>query len=80
MDSPYEGYWFRLRVEWDNEYPFKPPKCTFEDKIWNPYIDFKTNQICLDILRDKFSPALQTQHIILSIISILSESKITANK
>lgn len=77
LDSPYEGYWFRVKLEWPEDYPFRPPKCTFLDKVWNPYVDFEKGQICMDILSNQFSPALKTIHIILSIISLLSEDKIS---
>lgn len=76
LDSPYEGYWFRVKIEWTEDYPFRPPKCTFLDKVWNPYVDFEKGKICMDILYDQFSPALTTIQIIFSIISLLSENKI----
>lgn len=77
LDSPYEGYWFRVKLEWSFDYPFRPPKCTFLDKIWNPYVDFESGKICMDILHHNFSPALTTFHIIISLISLLSENKIS---
>jgi ubiquitin-protein ligase len=46
------------------------------DKIWNPYVNFENNEICIDILKNDFTPALTTPKVILSIISLLGESKI----
>lgn len=77
IDSPYQGYWFRIKFEWTQKYPYHPPKCTLLDKIWSPYINFKTNQICLDILKDKYLPCLIIRTIVQSIISLLSENKIS---
>lgn len=79
MDSPYEGYCFRVKIQWPSDYPYRPPKCTLLDKVWNPFIDFESGQICMDILSYNFSPALTTIHIIMSLISLLSENKISEN-
>jgi ubiquitin-protein ligase len=47
------------------------------DKIWNPYADFEKKLICIDILREKYSPGLTTLKVLLSIVSLFGESKIT---
>jgi ubiquitin-protein ligase len=76
IDSPYEGYWFRVFVEWPPEYPWRAPKFTLLDKIWNPYVDYDKGEICADILETEVSPALTTQKYILSIASLISETKV----
>ncbi|KAG8893149.1 Ubiquitin-conjugating enzyme E2 4 [Tulasnella sp. 408] len=56
-DSPYAGGVFFLTITFPTDYPFKPPKVSFTTKIYHPNIN-ANGSICLDILRDQWSPAL----------------------
>lgn len=70
--SPYQGGIFRLRINFPSDYPFKPPKIQFLTKIYHPNI-CPSGSICLDILRDKWSPALNITKLLLSISSLLTD-------
>ncbi|CEG83026.1 Putative Ubiquitin-conjugating enzyme E2-16 kDa [Rhizopus microsporus] len=56
-DSPYQGGVFFLSIHFPTDYPFKPPKINFTTKIYHPNIN-GNGSICLDILKDQWSPAL----------------------
>lgn len=67
-DSPYAGGVFFLTISFPTDYPFKPPKVSFTTKIYHPNIN-SNGSICLDILRDQWSPALTIAKGVLRIAS-----------
>ncbi|RKP13819.1 ubiquitin-conjugating enzyme/RWD-like protein [Piptocephalis cylindrospora] len=69
--SPYEGGVFRLELFLPEDYPMAPPKVRFLTKLYHPNVD-RLGRICLDVLKDKWSPALQIRTILLSIQALLS--------
>jgi len=71
-DSPFEGGVFFVNIHFPTDYPFKPPKVSFDTKIYHPNVNSK-GQICLDILKDQWSPALTTSKVLLSLSSLLTE-------
>lgn len=71
-DSPYVGGVFKLEIHFPTEYPFKAPKVVFTTKIYHPNIG-PNGAICLDILKDNWSPALTVAKMLLSICSLLTD-------
>lgn len=71
-DSPYAGGVFQVTIHFPPDYPFKPPKVAFRTRVFHPNINNNGN-ICLDILKDQWSPALTISKVLLSICSLLTD-------
>lgn len=71
-ESPYAGGVFFLDIHFPADYPFKPPKVHFTTRIYHCNIN-SNGGICLDILKDQWSPALTISKVLLSICSLLTD-------
>ena len=70
-DTPYEGGIFNVDIHIPPDYPFKPPKMKFDTKIWHPNISSQTGAICLDILKNEWTPALTIRTALISLQALL---------
>ncbi|KAG1364279.1 putative Ubiquitin-conjugating enzyme E2 28 [Cocos nucifera] len=71
-DSPFAGGVFLVTIHFPPDYPFKPPKVSFRTKVFHPNIN-SNGSICLDILKEQWSPALTISKVLLSICSLLTD-------
>lgn len=70
--SPYEGGVFRLDIHLPPDYPFSAPKILFVTRIYHMNISDR-GAVCIDILKNQWSPALSIFKVILSLSSLLTD-------
>ncbi|XP_011828201.1 PREDICTED: ubiquitin-conjugating enzyme E2 C-like isoform X3 [Mandrillus leucophaeus] len=75
MMSVYEDLRYKLSLEFPSGYPYNAPTVKFLTPCYHPNVDTQGN-ICLDILKDKWSALYDVRTILLSIQSLLGEPNI----
>jgi ubiquitin-conjugating enzyme (huntingtin interacting protein 2) len=70
-DTCYEGGEFVIDIVIPEEYPFAPPKMKFLTPIYHPNVSSQTGAICLDILKDAWTPVLTLKTALISLQSLL---------
>ncbi|XP_036591924.1 ubiquitin-conjugating enzyme E2 C-like isoform X3 [Trichosurus vulpecula] len=71
----YEDLRYKLSLEFPSGYPYNAPTVKFVTPCYHPNVDTQGN-ICLDILKDKWSALYDVRTILLSIQSLLGEPNI----
>eukprot|EP01064_Diplonema_japonicum_P016988 TRINITY_DN2504_c0_g1_i3.p1 TRINITY_DN2504_c0_g1~~TRINITY_DN2504_c0_g1_i3.p1 ORF type:complete len:152 (+),score=9.45 TRINITY_DN2504_c0_g1_i3:88-543(+) len=72
VDTPYEGGVFFVSVKFPRDYPFKPPRIGFTNKVYHPNIT-EHGLTCLDIEHHQWSPALTITKILEAYRSLLRD-------
>ena len=61
--TPFEEGVFQLYIQFSDQYPFTPPKMRFITPIYHCNISSSSGAISLDILQDRWSPALTLEKV-----------------
>ena len=72
QDTIWEGACFKLTLEFNEEYPNKPPNVIFNTPIFHPNV-YTDGRICLDILTNQWSPVYDVHTVLASIQSLLDD-------
>lgn len=59
-DSVYTGCAFKLGLSFPGNYPLVPPSVRFVTRVWHPNVDYPSGAICLDLLKDAWSPSFSS--------------------
>ncbi|KAI4467175.1 ubiquitin-conjugating enzyme e2 [Holotrichia oblita] len=76
-DTVYENQKYKLSMQFPNSYPYSAPVVKFITPCFHPNVDTGGN-ICLDILKDKWSALYDVRTILLSIQALLGEPNISS--
>ena len=74
--EPYNKGAFEVSVNFPAEYPFKPPRITFNTKIYHPNVDEK-GQVCLALVSaENWKPATRTEQVINALLVLIAEPEL----
>lgn len=72
--TPFEGGRFKVIIKVPSDYPMAAPTAAFETKIFHPNVKWTTGEICLDILKDRWSPAWTMVALCSAIQNLMSDA------
>mmetsp|Transcript_21486 Transcript_21486/g.30768 ORF Transcript_21486/g.30768 Transcript_21486/m.30768 type:complete len:177 (-) Transcript_21486:1104-1634(-) len=72
VDTVYENLQFKLSITFPPNYPYTAPTIKFITPCFHPNVDEHGN-ICLDILKEKWSAAYSVRTVLISLQSLLGE-------
>ncbi|CAL9732463.1 ubiquitin-conjugating enzyme E2-21 kDa [Monosporozyma unispora] len=72
--SLYQGFNFTLKILIPIDYPMSPPQVKFiPNTMPHPNVDWNTGVLCLDVLKNMWSPIFNLQYIVECVIRLLNE-------
>ncbi|CAF1237304.1 unnamed protein product, partial [Didymodactylos carnosus] len=70
-DTIFENGVFKLQLLFPEDYPNRPPQVRFTSKLFHPNVWYDDGLICVDILKDEWTPSLDVLSILNSIRILL---------
>lgn len=71
-NTPFEKGTFSLVLTFDESYPQHPPEVSFISEIFHPNV-YANGDLCLDILKSKWSPSFDVLSVLISIQSLFHD-------
>jgi len=71
--TPYDGGYFHVELTIPELYPLHPPTAHFRTPLFHPNIHWKTGEVCLDILKQNWTPAWGLQSATQAVMALLSD-------
>lgn len=62
-----------MAISLTDQYPMSPPSVRYRTKIFHPNVHLKTGEICLDILKNAWTPAWTLKSTCQAIVALLSD-------
>jgi ubiquitin-conjugating enzyme E2 D/E len=75
-DSRHSGKDYTLEITFAERHPFIPPTVRFVDKV-NCENVYRDGILCIDILKDEWSPAITIDKVMISICSVLTDPPVS---
>ncbi|KAI1330175.1 putative ubiquitin carrier protein [Xylariaceae sp. FL0255] len=75
--TPYERGHFVVDVKIPPNYPFSPPTMKFDTKVWHPNVSSQTGAICIDTLKEAWSPVFTIKSTLLSLQALFESPEPT---
>eukprot|EP00898_Chlorokybus_atmophyticus_P009175 jgi/Chlat1/9259/Chrsp99S08529 len=71
--TPWEGGSYPLTLTFTEDYPSKPPKCSFDPSFFHPNV-YPSGKVCLSIIDEEkgWKPSISIKQILLGIQDLLS--------
>ena len=70
--TPYENGLYYIEFKLKDDYPTSRPLARFRTKIWHPNVSSSSGTICLDYIKENWSPNNTLREAILSIFYLLT--------
>lgn len=66
----YKNSYYRLKLKFSKDYPFKPPIAKFDHFVYHPNV-YSDGNVCLDLINFKWKPGFSVQNILSAIQRLL---------
>ena len=71
-DSPFQDSYFKISINLTSQYPIKPPAIRFCTRIFHPNIHWETGEICIEVLKEQWTPLWTIESVCRAILFLLA--------